>query len=541
MVAHKHPFLQIANLRKVRRGSLLKFADSNLEAMVTSIGEPTRAVVIGGEGSVETNHTVHPAGNVASFPFGPSIGGRVFDGRGNLIDGGPPLSSSRNIPLLQLPKLRPCDHAPVVDAVHTGVALVDFLTPVGRGLRTLIVGNRGSGKTKLATDIVVAQSSQDRSAITKLHCIYVCIGKTKEQVDEIRIELQERGALDNVTIITEPEDATPSVQDLAVHAGFALGKEYRDMGLHCMVVIDDWTAHAVQYFRLQQTAFGSYPDDLLMTHARLLEQGAQLADHRGGGSLTVLGLMQTDFMGDDLERLVGQLTVQANSGRVDHVIHLADDIASWPPIESRTASARLPPRFVVPGMRQLRRTCDHLLYESEVAAERVEVLRGMKWEVEEHDMEEKVFLDKFQLLFSQERGSHVSVAELYVLAIAAARQEILGRVETSLMARYRDALLAHMSTHHKSLMAQLTDLHHAPDPPLPSNVLDIVQKFERQFVRASITPKAGQARLRVAAKKSPPQPPTRLSRAMNWFQSLVGKPDFKKNARFVKDDDRTSL
>ena len=217
--------------------------------------------------------------------------GRVINALGEPIDGRGPIETTEFSPIERLaPGI--VSRKPVKEPLQTGLKAIDAMTPIGRGQRQLIIGDRQTGKTALLLDTVINQKD------TGVICIYVAIGQKRSTVARVVDELKERGAMEYTIVVTASASETAPMQYIAPYVGCALGEYFRDKGEHALVMYDDLSKHAVSYRQLslllrRPPGRGAYPGDVFYLHSRLLERAAKLNDENGGGSLTALPIIET--------------------------------------------------------------------------------------------------------------------------------------------------------------------------------------------------------------------------------------------------------
>lgn len=282
----------ITGLRGVRLNEVLCF-DAGRRGYVASL-EPDHVacVLLDDPQAIRAGDTVLRSGQVVQVPVGPALLGRVVDPLGRPLDGGPPIISSHWLPA-ERPAPAIVDRGAVRDPVHTGTLAVDALFPLGRGQRELIIGDRGTGKTAVAVDALLAQRD------TELICVYVAIGQKSEGVAQVIAALRKRGSLARSIVVVASGTDAPGLQWLAPFSGFSMAEYFRDQGGHALVVVDDLSKHAATHRELallmqQPPGREAYPGDIFHVHARLLERASMLSHARGGGSLTALPIAQTE-------------------------------------------------------------------------------------------------------------------------------------------------------------------------------------------------------------------------------------------------------
>ena len=259
----------------------------NLEA--DSVG----IIITGDYTEIEEGQTVRGTGRIVSVPVGDGLLGRVVDALGHPVDGKGPIVTTEYRPIERIaPSV--IDRQNVDTPVQTGIKAVDSMTPIGRGQRELIIGDRQTGKTAIALDTIINQRDKD------LICIYVAVGQRKGQVAQVMATLERHGALDNTIIVVASASEPAALQYIAPYTGCAMGEEFMEQGRDALVVYDDLTKHAWAYRQVslllrRPPGREAYPGDVFYLHSRLLERAARLHEDRGGGSLTALPIVETQL------------------------------------------------------------------------------------------------------------------------------------------------------------------------------------------------------------------------------------------------------
>jgi F-type H+-transporting ATPase subunit alpha len=224
-------------------------------------------------------------------PVGPGVLGRVIDPLGNPLDGKGPINTSETRPV-EVIAPGVAERQPVHEPMQTGIKAIDAMTPVGRGQRELVIGDRKTGKTTIAIDAIMNQKN------TGVKCFYVAVGQKDSSVANVIRELAERGAMEYTTVIVAGASAPSPLQYIAPYAGTAMAEYFMWKGEHCLVVYDDLSKQAVAYRELsllmrRPPGREAYPGDVFYCHSRLLERSAKLSKALGGGSITSLPIIET--------------------------------------------------------------------------------------------------------------------------------------------------------------------------------------------------------------------------------------------------------
>jgi len=316
---------RVSGLPETMANELLDFGvghdGARLYGLALNLDERTIGAVILGESSgVEEGDEVKPTGRVLSVPVGDAYLGRVVDPLGNPLDGKGPLDSERldGTRGLELQAPGVVDRQPVKEPLQTGIKAIDAMTPIGRGQRELIIGDRQTGKTAVAIDTIINQRrlwGTDRA----VKCIYVAIGQKGSTVAEIVTRLEDSGALEYTTVVSAPASSPAPFQYIAPYSGAAIGSYWMYKGEHALIVYDDLSKQADAYRQLslllrRPPGREAYPGDVFYLHSRLLERAAKLSDELGGGSLTALPLIETK--GGDVSAYIPTNVISITDGQI---------------------------------------------------------------------------------------------------------------------------------------------------------------------------------------------------------------------------------
>ena len=282
---------RVAGLPNAMASELLEFPGGLLGVALNLDEDTIGAVVMGEATHIQEGDTVKSTGQVLSIPVGDALLGRVVDPLGNPVDGkGPIETTERRLLETQAPSV--VQRQPVHEPLQTGIKAIDGMTPIGRGQRQLIIGDRQTGKTAIGIDTIINQKGGD------VKCIYVAIGQKASTVAEVAEILEEYGAMEYTVIVNAPASASPALQMYAPYAGSAIGQHWMYNGEHALVIFDDLSKQAVAYREIslllrRPPGREAYPGDVFYLHSRLLERCAKLNDELGAGSLTGLPIVET--------------------------------------------------------------------------------------------------------------------------------------------------------------------------------------------------------------------------------------------------------
>ena len=282
---------RVSGLPNAMASELLEFP-GGLIGVALNLDEDSIGAVIMGEAShIQEGDPVKQTGRVLSVPVGDALLGRVIDPLGNPIDGkGPIETTERRFMETTAPSV--VERQPVREPLQTGIKAIDSMTPIGRGQRELIIGDRGTGKTAVVIDTILNQHD------TGVKCIYVAIGQKASTVAEVVDVLEAHGAMEYTVVVNATASAAPALQMYAPYAGSAIGQHWMYNGEHALVIFDDLSKQAVAYREIslllrRPPGREAYPGDVFYLHSRLLERCAKLSDELGGGSLTGLPIVET--------------------------------------------------------------------------------------------------------------------------------------------------------------------------------------------------------------------------------------------------------
>jgi F-type H+-transporting ATPase subunit alpha len=287
---------RVEGLPSVMASELLEFP-GGLIGVTLNIDEEDLGVVILGEAShIQQGDPVKQTGTVLSVPVGDALLGRVIDPLGNPVDGkGPIDTTERRLLETQAPSV--VERQPVSEPLQTGIKAIDAMTPIGRGQRQLIIGDRQTGKTAILVDTIINQKV-NQGTKDEVKCIYVAIGQKASTVAEIVSTLEEAGAMEYTVVVNAPASAAPALQMYAPYAGSAIGQHWMYNGQHALIMFDDLSKQAVAYREIslllrRPPGREAYPGDVFYLHSRLLERCAKLSDELGAGSMTGLPVIET--------------------------------------------------------------------------------------------------------------------------------------------------------------------------------------------------------------------------------------------------------
>ena len=278
-------------LEKCMSGELVEF-ENGAYGMAQNLEENSVSIVLLGDAEgIKEGSVVKRTGRVVSVPVGEGLIGRVVNALGQPIDGKGPIEAKEYRPI-ESPAPGIIERKSVSVPLQTGIKAIDSMIPIGRGQRELIIGDRQTGKTVIATDTIINQKG------TGVICIYVAIGQKQSTVAQLMNTLEENGAMDYTIVVSASASELSPLQYIAPYAGCAMGEYFMAQGKDVLVIYDDLSKHAVAYRALsllirRPPGREAYPGDVFYLHSRLLERAARIAPEYGGGSLTALPIIET--------------------------------------------------------------------------------------------------------------------------------------------------------------------------------------------------------------------------------------------------------
>ncbi len=282
---------RVYGLSGVMAGEMVEF-ENGASGLAFNLEENSVGVIILGDYlGIEEGDEVRSTGRLLSVPVGEAVLGRVIDPLGNPLDGGGPIVSNQFRPVETI-ATGVAERQPVKEPLQTGIKAVDAMTPIGRGQRELIIGDRKTGKTAICIDTIINQKG------TGVKCFYVAVGQKESNVANIVETLRQFGAMDYTTVIVAGASDPAPLQYIAPYAGCAMAEHFMFNGGHALIVYDDLSKQAMAYRQLsllmrRPPGREAYPGDIFYCHSRLLERAAKLSDELGGGSLTALPIVET--------------------------------------------------------------------------------------------------------------------------------------------------------------------------------------------------------------------------------------------------------
>ena len=278
-------------LENCMANELVQFPDGEYGMAMNLEENSVSLVILGKDDDIKEGDLVKRTGRVVSVPVGEGLIGRVVNSLGAPIDGKGPIETVENRPI-EAPARGIIERKSVSVPLQTGIKAIDSMIPIGRGQRELIIGDRQTGKTTIATDTIINQKGQD------VICIYVAIGQKASTVAQLVETLTAAGAMDYTIVVASTASELAPLQYIAPYSGVTMAEYFMDQGKDVLIVYDDLSKHAVAYRALsllirRPPGREAYPGDVFYLHSRLLERAARVAPEYGGGSITALPIIET--------------------------------------------------------------------------------------------------------------------------------------------------------------------------------------------------------------------------------------------------------
>ncbi len=303
---------RVSGLPEAAVNELLEFEGGTVGLALNLEEDAIGAVILGDDSHLDEGGLVKATGQILSAPVGDALLGRVVNALGVPIDGRGSVDTTESRRLeVQAPGI--ISRQPVKEPLQTGIKAIDAMTPIGRGQRELIIGDRKTGKTAIAVDTIINQKGQG------VKCIYVAVGQKGSTVAQTVATLEEHGALEYTVVVSAPASEGAPFKYLAPYAGCAMGQHWMDNGEHALIVYDDLSKQAEAYRQLslllrRPPGREAYPGDVFYLHSRLLERAAKLNDELGGGSLTALPIIETK--GGDVSAYIPTNVISITDGQI---------------------------------------------------------------------------------------------------------------------------------------------------------------------------------------------------------------------------------
>jgi F-type H+-transporting ATPase subunit alpha len=459
---------RVSGLPNAAVNELLEFEGGELGLALNLDEDFIGAVVLGEVDKLEEGQTVKATGRILSVPVGDALLGRVVNPLGEAVDGLGPLVSDITRRLeVQAPGI--VDRQPVKEPLQTGIKAIDAMTPIGRGQRELIIGDRKTGKTSVAIDTIINQKGLG------VKCIYVAVGQKGSTVAQTVNTLRQHGAMEYTVVVNAPASEPAPFKYLAPYAGCAMGQHWMENGEHALIVYDDLSKQADAYRQLslllrRPPGREAYPGDVFYLHSRLLERSAKLSDERGAGSLTALPIIETKA--GDVSAYIPTNVISITDGQV----FLESDLfysGVRPAINVGISVSRVGGSAQIRAMRSVAGTL-----KTDLAQFRdLEAFAAFGSEL---DKVSQAQLDRGYRLtevLKQSQSSPVPVEE-QVLSIFAATNGYVDDIPVADVRRFEAELISNFRSSHSDLLAEIRDTKALPDE---AKLRSAIESFKSVF------------------------------------------------------------
>ena len=460
---------RVSGLPDAAVNELLEFEDGTVGLALNLDERSIGAVVLGNSDDIQEGQTVKATGRILSVPVGDGVLGRVVNALGEPVDGLGELVGVQSRRMeIQAPGIM--GRKPVHEPLQTGIKAIDAMTPIGRGQRELIIGDRKTGKTTVCVDTILNQKGQG------VKCIYVAIGQKGSTIAQTVETLRQAGAMEYTVVVIAPAADPAPFKYLAPYAGCAMGQHWMENGEHALIVYDDLSKQAEAYRQLslllrRPPGREAYPGDVFYLHSRLLERAAKLSDENGAGSLTALPVIETKA--GDVSAYIPTNVISITDGQV----YLQENLFKSgvrPAVDVGISVSRVGGAAQVKSMKAVAGTLKLDLAQ-------FRELEAFATFGSELDAVSKAQLDRgYRLveLLKQPLNSPMPVEE-QVVSIFAGTRGYLDDIPAPDVKRFESSMLEYMRSRHASLLAELRT------GAVPDALADAVQGFKDQFVADS--------------------------------------------------------
>jgi F-type H+-transporting ATPase subunit alpha len=467
---------RVYGLQNAEAGELVTFP-GDVSGMVLNLEEDNVGIAMMGEANhVREGDLVRRTGRIVEVPVGMGLLGRVVDGLGNPIDGKGPIQSTENRRVdVKAPGI--VTRESVKQPLQTGIKAIDAMTPIGRGQRELIIGDRQTGKTAIAIDTIINQKGGD------VFCIYVATGQKQSTVAQVVDRLTQHGAMAYTIVVSASASEPAPLQYISPYTGCTMGEWFRDNGKHALIVYDDLTKQAVAYRQLslllrRPPGREAYPGDVFYLHSRLLERAAKLHDGLGGGSLTALPIIETQA--NDVSAYIPTNVISITDGQ----IFLETDLFNSgirPAINVGISVSRVGGAAQTKAMKKVAGTLKlNLAQYREMAA-----FAQFGSDLDKATQEQLANGERLTEILKQGQYQPMTAAEQVVAIYAATpppgRKSWVRDLEVGDISRYEHELLAYLRANHTGLLAKIAEsgqLAEAEDKALAAALDQFVNHFQ---------------------------------------------------------------
>ena len=438
---------KVHGLDKCKANELLEFSNGTFGMALNLEESFVSAVLLGNDVGISEGSLVKRTGKVVSVPVGEAMIGRVVNALGQPIDAKGPIETEQYAPI-ERRAYGIIERKSVSVPLQTGIKAIDSMIPIGRGQRELIIGDRQTGKTVIATDTIINQKGKD------VICIYVAIGQKQSTVTNVVDTLYKNGAMDYTIVVSATAAESAPLQYIAPYAGCAMGEYFMDKGRDVLIIYDDLSKHAVAYRALsllirRPPGREAYPGDVFYLHSRLLERAARLAPEYGGGSLTALPIIETQA--GDVSAYIPTNVISITDGQIFLETELFHS-GVRPAVNPGISVSRVGGNAQIKAMKKVSGTLK-LLYSQ------YRELQGFAQFGSDLDADTKARLDQGQRIvevLKQDRNSPIAV-ELQVAIIYAVVNNMLKDVAVEDISRFEKELFEYLVATREDLLSAIRE------------------------------------------------------------------------------------
>ncbi len=438
---------RIYGLEGALAGELIEFS-SGVKGVVLNLEENNVGVaILGPSETIREGDQVKRLKTIASIPVGEGLLGRVVNGLGEPLDGQGPIKSSK-VGVIEVKAPGIIARKSVHQPLHTGIKCIDSMTPIGRGQRELIIGDRKTGKTAICIDTIINQKQED------VICIYVAIGQKASTVAQVVDKLKKAGAMDYTIVVSATAKDPAAMQFFAPYAGCTMGEFFRDSGKHVVIFFDDLTKQAQAYREMslllrRPPGREAYPGDVFYIHSRLLERACKLNDSLGAGSMTAFPVIETQA--GDISAYVPTNVISITDGQ----IFLESDLffsGVRPAMNVGLSVSRVGSAAQIPAMAKVAGTIRLELAQYRELAAFAQFGSDLDEATQKTLRRGKVLVE----VLKQGQYQPIDVA-LQVAVIYAATKGYLDNIDTAKLADWEMGLSDHLKAHHKDMLQKIRE------------------------------------------------------------------------------------
>ncbi len=465
---------RVYGLDKCCSGELLEFCNGTLGMALNLEENSVSAVLLGRDVGIGEGSVVKRTGKVVSVPVGEALMGRVVDALGQPLDGLGPIEPSEHYPI-ERRAYGIIERKSVSVPLQTGIKAIDSMVPIGRGQRELIIGDRQTGKSVIATDTIINQKGKD------VICIYVAIGQKQSTVTGVVETLKRAGAMDYTIVVCANASDPAPLQYIAPYSGCAMGEYFMDKGRDALIIYDDLSKHAVAYRALsllirRPPGREAYPGDVFYLHSRLLERAARLSPECGGGSLTALPIIETQA--GDVSAYIPTNVISITDGQIFLESELFRS-GVRPAVNPGISVSRVGGNAQIKAMKKVSGQLK-LLYSQ------YRELQSFAQFGSDLDADTKARLaqgERIVEVLKQGRGQPVAV-ELQVAIIYAVVNNMLADIDVKDIAEFEGALFEHLVATCDELLATIRTTGQLSDAS-EAELKDAINKCKQNFLNAN--------------------------------------------------------